>query len=85
MGGTAGTMEYVYDLGAGAISSGAIPFTNAEGGIPENFSFYVGVGTQTTGTDGGTAHVEFNNFVVPAPGAAVLRGLGGLFASRRRR
>lgn len=79
------TIEYIYDLGDGPVSSGQIPFTNTEGGVPENFTFLLGVGTQNQGAPGGTAHVDFRNFVVPAPGAVALIGMGGLLAGRRRR
>ncbi|MBC7771085.1 MAG: hypothetical protein H7210_01190 [Pyrinomonadaceae bacterium] len=79
------TIEYRYDLGAGAISSGAIPFTTTEGGIPSNFNFLVGFGVQNAGAAGGTSNANFTNIVVPAPGAAALLGLGGLAMIRRRR
>jgi MYXO-CTERM domain-containing protein len=85
MGAAPSTIEYIYDLGSGPVSSGLKAFTGTEGGIPENFSFLFGVGTQNAGAPGGTAHVEFRNFVVPAPGAAGLLALGGLVALRRRR
>lgn len=85
MGGAPSTIEYVYDIGGMPVSSGPISFTNTEGGIPQNFDFFVGVGVQYTGNNGGTAHTEFRNFVVPAPGAAGLLALGGLLMARRRR
>lgn len=84
-GGTPSTIEYIYDLGDGPISSGPKAFTNNEGGVPENFNFLLGFGTQNAGAAGGTANVEFSNFVVPAPGAAGLVVIGGLMAVRRRR
>lgn len=83
--GVASTLEYIYDLGDGPVSSGLKAFTNSEGGIPENFAMLLGVGTQNQGAPGGAAYVDFRNFVVPAPGAAGLMALGGLVALRRRR
>lgn len=86
------TIEYIYDLGSGPVSSGAIPFTNGEGGVPSAFPFFVGVGVQNGQAGlGGGSDALFSNFKVsgvspvPAPGAAAMLGLAGLAGLRRRR
>lgn len=79
------TMEYRYDNGGGVVSSGPIPFTTTEGGIPSAFNFLVGFGVQNAGAPGGTSNANFTNVLVPAPSAAALLGLGGLALIRRRR
>lgn len=84
---TMSTIEYIYDLGSGPVSSGPIAMTGTEGGIPSNFNFYIGMGVQNQGGPGGESVATFTNITVavPAPGAAALLGLAGLAATRRRR
>lgn len=79
------TVEYMYNLGAGWVSSGAVDMTTTEGGIPSNFDFFVGVGVQNQGAPGGSSVASFTNFVVPAPASAALLAIGGLAGIRRRR
>ncbi len=82
------TIEYIFDLGAGPVSSGLIPFTNGEGGIPSAFTFNVGVGVQNNQADPvlGMSSVQFTDIMaIPTPGALTLLGLGGLVGLRRRR
>ena len=82
----ASTMEYIIDLGSGPVSSGPIPFTNTEGGIPTGFTALIGVGIQSQGGAGGYSNVLFSDFnFVPAPGTGVLALTGLLACSRRRR
>ncbi len=84
------TMEYLYNLGSGWISSGPIAFSNLEGGIPDipGNPLYMGPGVQNNwGAGLIKSDVIFENIriAVPAPGvAAALAGLA-FFASRRRR
>lgn len=89
LGGTASTIEYLYDLGSGWVSSGPIVWTTGEGGLPSNFTFNMGVGVQhnLAAETGALADTIFSNFVtnVPTPGAAALLGLAGLAGLRRRR
>ena len=87
----ASTMEYIIDTGSGPVSSGAIVFTNNEGGIPsgmpqDQFLALIGVGIQSAGSAGGSSNVTFTNFkVIPAPGTGLLAVAGaGLIARRRR-
>ena len=79
------TMEYLYNLGNGWISSGAVDFTTTEGGIPTNFEFLVGVGVQNQGAPGGTSVAQFTNFIIPSPASATTLALAGLAGLRRRR
>lgn len=79
------TLEYQYNLGSGWVTSGAIPFTTGEGGIPQNFDFFVGLGVQNQGAPGGTSVADFTNIKVPTPASAALLGVAGLIAGRRRR
>lgn len=79
------TMEYMYNLGSGWVSSGQVDFTTTEGGIPTNFDFLVGFGVQNQGAPGGNSVAKFTNIVVPAPASAALLALGGLLGNRRRR
>ncbi len=82
------TIEYLFDLGVGAVSSGQIPFTNGEGGIPSAFTFNVGMGVQNNQADPdlGMSSILFSNIqAIPTPGALTLLGLGGLVGLRRRR
>jgi len=85
------TIEYIYDLGSGPVSSGQIPFTNGEGGVPSPFPFFVGFGAQNVGSNDTPTSAVFTNIKfanvapVPTPGAASLLGLAGLVGLRRRR
>lgn len=82
----AGSIEYIYDLGSGPVSSGLKPFTNAEGGFPTAFNQLIGLGVQNNAAGGGSSDVTFSNIVViPAPGAATLALGLGLAGLRRRR
>ncbi len=88
--GTNSTMEYFYNnltTGTGWVSSGEIAFTTLEGGIPSSFDAFVGAGAQISQPDAkdGNVSIDFNNIIIPAPGAAAILGLGGLAATRRRR
>jgi hypothetical protein len=66
-----------------------VAFTNANGLQPANTAFQrANAGTQVyTGAAGNYRFdsVTFSGTVIPSPGAAVLLGLGGLMAARRRR
>lgn len=81
------TIEYLWDPEEDGtyFSSGEIPFTNMEGGIPENFEFRLGFGVQNQGAPGGQAYTQFGKFIMPSPTGVTLLGLGGLVALRRRR
>lgn len=81
-----GSMEYIYDLGAGPVSSGLKPFSNAEGGFPTAFSQFLGFGIQNNAAGGGSSDVTFSNIVVvPAPAGAAALGIGLALAGLRRR
>jgi hypothetical protein len=84
------TMEYMYNLGSGWISSGPIAFSNLEGGIPDiaGNPLYLGPGIQNNwGAGLIKSDVNFTNIkiVVPAPGALAVGAGLGLLAMRRRR
>ncbi|MCC7390667.1 MAG: hypothetical protein IT431_18110 [Phycisphaerales bacterium] len=81
----ASTFEYMYNLGGGWVSSGAVDMTTTEGGIPSNFDFLVGVGVQNQGGPGGSSVAKFTNIIVPAPASAALLALSGVVGLRRRR
>lgn len=89
MDGTASTIEYLYDIGGGWVSSGPISMSSLEGGIPSNFNFFIGVGVQHNGAaeEGAFADTLFKDIVVriPTPAATALLGLAGLVGLRRRR
>ena len=89
VGGVANTIEFFIDRGAGIETTGPLPWTNLEGGLP---TFQVGVYEQ----GGASASGDFANAVftdttfvtiVPEPGTFTLFGMGlfGLLALRRRR
>lgn len=84
------TMEYMYSLGGGPwVTSGPIPFSNLEGGIPDvaGNPLYMGVGVQNNwGAGLITSDVIFKDIriTVPAPGVGVM-AVAGLLAFRRRR
>jgi MYXO-CTERM domain-containing protein len=88
MGGTPSTIEYLYDLGSGWVSSGPILWTTGEGGLPSNFTFNMGFGAQhnQAAETGARAETIFSNITtrVPAPGAVALFGLVGIAGLRRR-
>jgi len=88
IGGVPSTIEFFINYGAGIVTTGALPWTNLEGGLP---SFQMGVYAQ-----GGTAgNGDFMNAlfsdttytVIPEPGTFTLLGLGaaGWLAFRRKR
>ncbi len=84
------TIEYIYDLSAGPVSSGQIPFGGAEGGWPSTgFDQFLGFGAQINGPDPqlGEVNILFENFSfdVPSPGSLLLLSAGGLVALRRHR
>ncbi len=84
------TMEYMYNLGAGWLTSGPIPFSNLEGGIPDipGNPLYMGPGIQNNWGAGLVASDVFFQdikILVPSPGLAVVACGLGLFACRRRR
>jgi len=78
------TIEYRYN----ALSSGAIPFGNTENGFITGTidGMYLQVQPDRNNPNE-FANAQFSNFsvTVPAPGAAMLLGMGGLLAARRRR
>jgi hypothetical protein len=86
VGGTANTIEFFIDYGAGVQSSGPLAWTNLEGGLP---NFQVGVYAQ----GGANAADDFINAVftdttytfIPEPGTLTLLAMGLLGALARRR
>ena len=90
--GTNSTMEYMYNnvtQGTGWVSSGAIDFTTLEGGIPDAFAAFAGVGAQINNPDAidGSVSIDYYGITtsVPAPTSLAMLGLAGLGAARRRR
>lgn len=89
-GSPASTMEYLYNnttQGSGWVSSGAIDFTNTEGGIPSFFDMFYGVGAQINlPAPDASVDIQFSNLTVqvPAPGAIGLLMVAGVGAMRRR-
>jgi hypothetical protein len=82
------TIEYLYDIGGGWISSGLVPITTGEGGIPTGANMLIGFGTQNNGADPitGASNVLFTDVkAIPTPGALALAGCVGLIGLRRRR
>ena len=87
IGGNPDTIEFFIDRGAGIVSSGPLPWTNLEKGLP---SYQVGVYAQ----GGANANGDFINAVfsnttfstIPEPGTFSLVGMGvfGLLALRRK-
>jgi hypothetical protein len=88
VGGVADTIEFFIDRGAGIETSGALPWTNLEGGLP---SFQVGVyeqgGASATGDFVNAAFTSTTFTTIPEPGTFALFGMGlfGLLAMRRKR
>lgn len=90
------TVEYQYNnvsRGTGWVSSGAIDYTNGEGGIPDGsgdiFAQLIGLGAQINGPDSvdGNVSISYSDIsvAVPAPAGVALFGLGlGALARRRR-
>jgi hypothetical protein len=88
IGGNPDTIEFFIDRGAGIETSGPLPWTNLEGGLP---SFTVGVYEQGgASANGDFANALFQNTTfttVPEPASFSLLGLGllGFLAMRRKR
>ncbi len=90
IGGTADTIEYFIDYGAGIVTTGPLPWTNLEGGLP---SYQVGVyaqGRDVTANNGDYINGLFTDTTfttIPEPGTFALVGMGlfGLLAIRRKR
>ena len=91
IGGNPDTIEFFIDRGAGIVTTGPLPWTNLEGGLP---SFQVGVYAQGDANANGDyinalfADTTFTTLTtVPEPGTFTLLGLGlfGLLAIRRKR
>jgi hypothetical protein len=88
IGGIPDTIEFYMDRGAGIVTTGPLPWTNLEGGLP---SFTVGVyaqgGANASGdfTDALFSNTTFT--MVPEPGTFSLAAMGllGLLAMRRKR
>ncbi len=88
VGGNPSTVEYLYDLGGGLVSSGLVPFSTAEGGIVNAANMLIGFGVQNNLADPvtGASDVLFQNIkTLPTPGALALAGCVGLIGLRRRR
>lgn len=88
VGGTPSTVEYLYDLGGGFVSSGLVPFSTAEGGIVNAANMLIGFGVQNNAADPvtGASNVLFDNIkTLPTPGSVALVGCVGLIGLRRRR
>ena len=88
VGGNPSTIEFFIDRGAGIVTTGPLPWTNLEGGLP---SFTVGVYEQGGANSAGDfTQVFFANTTmvgVPEPSTFALVGMGlfGLLALRRKR
>jgi hypothetical protein len=88
IGGNPDTIEFFIDRGTGIQTSGPLPWTNLEGGLP---SFTVGVYVQgDANANGDFVNGLFSNTTftsVPEPGTLTLLGMGlfGLLAVRRKR
>ena len=88
VGGVPDTIEFFIDRGAGIETSGALPWTNLEGGLP---SFQVGVyeqgGASATGDFVDAVFTSTTFTTIPEPGTFALFGMGlfGLLAMRRKR
>ena len=88
LGGNPSTVEYIYDLGGGPVSSGLVPFGTGEGGIVNAANMLIGFGVQNNQAHPtlGTSDVLFQNIkTLPTPGALALTGCVGLVGLRRRR
>jgi hypothetical protein len=88
IGGIADTIEFWIDYGAGIVTTGPLPWTNLEGGLP---SFQVGVYAQGAGSASGDfingLFTDTTFTTIPEPGTFALVGMGlfGLLAIRRKR
>lgn len=88
IGGTADTIEFFIDYGAGIVTTGPLPWTNLEGGLP---SFQVGVYAQGDASAGGDfingLFTDTTFTTIPEPGTFALVGMGllGLLVIRRKR
>ncbi len=87
VGGIPDTIEFFINYGAGIITTGPLPWTNLEGGLP---SFQVGVYAQgDANANGDFINALFSNTTfttIPEPGTFALAGMGllGLLAMRRK-